>query len=98
MTSALNWEIDQKVVDSYAKACIDATSEESFLNFKKDSRYRHILEGGTKLTFDYFLDKLKIFLIKIHFLIILKILGKMIYMVIKIFMKMMKLVNFLSQL
>jgi len=59
MTSALNWEIDQKVVDSYAKACVDATSEESFLNFKKDSRYRHILEGGTKITFDYFLDKIK---------------------------------------
>jgi putative sugar O-methyltransferase len=59
MTNILNWEIDQKIANSYAEACADSVSDESFLNFKKDFRYRHILEGGTKITFDYFLNKIK---------------------------------------
>lgn len=59
MNVNLNWEIDQNIANEYVKACDEIVSDELFLNFKKDSRYRHILEGGTKLTFDYFLDKIK---------------------------------------
>lgn len=58
-SSTLNWEIDQEIANGYVEACIDAASDESFSNFKKDSRYRYILEGGTKQTFDYFLNKIK---------------------------------------
>lgn len=59
MNSTLNWEIDQEVANGYIEACIDAASDESFSNFKKDSRYRYILEGGSRETFDYFLNKIK---------------------------------------
>ena len=59
MTSTLNWTIDQKIANEYVEACIDAIDDDNFSNFKKDSRYRYILEGGTKETFDYFLNKIK---------------------------------------
>lgn len=59
MTNTLKWEIDQKIASEYLDACLDATSEDKFSNFKKDSRYRYILEGGSRETFDYFLDKIK---------------------------------------
>ena len=58
MNSTLNWEIDQHIANEYIEACVDAASDESFSNFKQDSRYRYILEGGTKETFDYFLNKI----------------------------------------
>jgi hypothetical protein len=58
MNSTLNWEIDQEIANGYLEACIDAVSEESFSNFKQDSRYRYILEGGSRETFDYFLNKI----------------------------------------
>lgn len=60
MNSTLNWEIDQEIANGYIEACVDAASDESFSNFKKDSRYRYILEGGSRETFDYFLNKIKI--------------------------------------
>lgn len=59
MTSTLNWEIDQKIANEYVEACIDALDEDNFSNFKQDSRYRYILEGGSKETFEYFLNKIK---------------------------------------
>jgi hypothetical protein len=59
MNSTINWEIDQKIANEYIEACVDAASDETFLNFKKDSRYRYILEGGSRETFDYFLNKIK---------------------------------------
>ena len=59
MNSILNWEIDQKIASGYVEACVDAVADESFSNFKKDSRYRYILEGGSRQTFDYFLNKIK---------------------------------------
>jgi len=59
MSKVLNWEIDQQIADGYLDACSEAVDDENFDNFKQDSRYRYILEGGTKDTFDYFLNKIK---------------------------------------
>lgn len=59
MNNTFNWEIDQEIASGYVEACIDAASNESFSNFKQDSRYRYILEGGSRETFDYFLNKIK---------------------------------------
>lgn len=59
MTEVLNWEIDQQIADGYIDACSEAINDENFSNFKQDLRYRYILEGGTKDTFDYFLNKIK---------------------------------------
>lgn len=60
MNNTVNWEIDQKIANEYVEACVNAVSDESFSNFKKDLRYRHILEGGSRETFDYFLNKIKV--------------------------------------
>lgn len=59
MTTVLNWEIDKQIAEGYVNACSEAIDDENFANFKQDSRYRYILEGGTKNTFDYFLNKIK---------------------------------------
>ena len=59
MTEVLNWEIDQQIADGYLDACSEAVDDKNFANFKQDPRYRYILEGGTKDTFDYFLNKIK---------------------------------------
>jgi hypothetical protein len=59
MTKVLNWEIDEQIAEGYVNACSEAVKDENFINFKQDSRYRYILEGGTKDTFDYFLNKIK---------------------------------------
>jgi len=59
MTKVLNWEINEQVAEEYVNACIEAVDDENFSNFKQDPRYRHILEGGLKITFDYFLNKIK---------------------------------------
>ena len=60
MNNIVNWEIDQKIANEYVEACVNAVSDESFSNFKKYLRYRRILEGGSRETFDYFLNKIKV--------------------------------------
>lgn len=52
------WDIPEEISGSYVNACVDAIDDDNFSNFKKDERYRFILEGGSRETFDYFLDKI----------------------------------------
>jgi putative sugar O-methyltransferase len=59
MTNQLNWNINKKNAKEYIDACVESIDDKNFSNFKKNSKYRTILEGGDKITFDYFLGKIK---------------------------------------
>lgn len=48
-----------EVLTSYSQSCLEfSKEEEKFKNFKKDDRYRTILEGAPKLFSDYYLQRI----------------------------------------
>lgn len=59
MINELNWNINEKNAKEYIDACIESIDNKNFSNFKQNSKYRTILEGGDKTTFDYFLGKIR---------------------------------------
>lgn len=48
-----------EVLNSYSQSCLEFSKEEKkFKNFKKDDRYRTILEGAPKLFSDYYMQRI----------------------------------------
>jgi putative sugar O-methyltransferase len=56
------WDFPSEHQDSikqYKNICLELSNSEEFYNFKQNSYYRKMLEGGPKFTGDYFLDLIK---------------------------------------
>lgn len=49
----------QESINEYKNICLRLSNSEEFYNFKQNSYYRKMLEGGPKLTGEYFLDLIK---------------------------------------
>lgn len=51
---------EEKVLSDYSASCLELSEDESkFSNFRKDEKYRTILEGAPKLFFDYYETAIK---------------------------------------
>jgi hypothetical protein len=49
----------QESIKNYKNTCLELANSEEFYNFKQNSHYRIMLEGGPKLTGEYFLGLIK---------------------------------------